>query len=206
MTGKEKRYEILDSLPTDGPMAIPITDDEKPFYSEGFVVRFFKDDGTNWVANFKPGWTGTDEIYEFSDKNTIIVFAGGLGYEMNPNEQKSIRNFGLTINEVFQTSNSSLVCADGISIHFFDSLTGEIWRSERISWDGFKDLEYQNEILTGKSFNPTDSLNEWSDFSLNLKTKELIGGSYVESLKMNPHIPKVQLLNKNQSKPWWKIW
>ena len=51
----EKQYEILEALPTYGPMYIPVTENDEAFYSEGFPVRFYKSDGTNWVANFKPG-------------------------------------------------------------------------------------------------------------------------------------------------------
>jgi len=42
----EKRYEILDSLPTYGPMYVPVSESGDPFYSEGVVVRFFRNDGT----------------------------------------------------------------------------------------------------------------------------------------------------------------
>ena len=52
----QRRYEILDGLPTYGPMYVPVSEDGEPFYSEGFVVRFYKSDGSEWVANFKPGW------------------------------------------------------------------------------------------------------------------------------------------------------
>jgi hypothetical protein len=63
---QDKRYEILDGLPSYGPIYISISQDGIPFYSEGFVVRFYKSDGTNWVANFKPGWTNSSGVYEFN--------------------------------------------------------------------------------------------------------------------------------------------
>src|SRR5690606_39492556 len=40
----QRRYEILDGLPTYGPMYVPVSEDGEPFYSEGFVVRFYKSD------------------------------------------------------------------------------------------------------------------------------------------------------------------
>lgn len=201
-----KRYEILDSLPTYGPMYIPVSDNDELFYSEGFPVRFYKSDGSNWVANFKPGWTGLNKVFDFIEHDKIIVIAGGLGYIMTPEKEKPLSTFGLTINEIFQTDNGSLVCADGISIFILDNLTGNLWKSVRISWDGFQNLELNDNIISGQSFDPTNSIKEWANFSLNIKTKELTGGSYREFTKSNPEVPKVILEDENIIKPWWKIW
>jgi len=187
-------------------MYIPVSDNDEPFYSEGFPVRFYKSDGTNWVANFRPGWTVLNQVFDFSEHDKVIVIAGGLGYIMTRDKEKPLSTFGLTINEIFQTDNGSLVCADGISILVLDSLTGELWRSERISWDGFQNLAFNDNIISGQSFDPTNSINEWADFSLNIKTKELSGGSYREFAKLNSDIPKVILQDENKIKRWWKIW
>lgn len=201
-----KRYEVLESLPHYGQMYIPVTDNGEPFYSEGFPVRFYKSDGTTWVGNFRPGWTGLNKVYDFSEHNKTIVIAGGLGYIMTPENEKPLSTFGLTINEIFQADTGSLVCADGISILVLDNLTGELWRSERISWDGFQNLVFKDNIISGQSFDPTNSIKEWADFSVNIKTKELVGGSYREFTKLNTDLPKVVLQDENIIKPWWKIW
>ncbi|WP_345122869.1 hypothetical protein [Hymenobacter antarcticus] len=182
-----------------------MSENDEPFYSEGFPVRFYKPDGTDWVANFRLGWTGLNKVFEFNGHDKIIVVAGGLGYIMTPEKEKPLSTFGLTINEIFQTDNGSLVCADGISILILDNLTGELWSSERISWDGFQNLELNDNIISGQAFDPTNSINEWSAFFLNIKTKELIGGSYREFTKFNPEIPKVILEDENKIRPWWKI-
>jgi len=100
---EHKRYEILDSLPVYGPMYIPVTDDDEPFFSEGLPIRFFKSDGTDWVANFKPGLTGLNKIYDFPLLDRVIVIAGGLGYIMTCENEKPLGTFGLTITEIFQT-------------------------------------------------------------------------------------------------------
>ncbi len=71
-----KRYEILNSLPPYGPMYIPITEDGDPYYSEGYVIRFYKSDGTDWVANFQPGWTVFDGVFDFPQLDLIVVIAG----------------------------------------------------------------------------------------------------------------------------------
>lgn len=59
-----KRHKILSSLPTYGPMYVPVTANGELFYSEGFPIRFYKPDHTEWVANFQPGWTELKQIIE----------------------------------------------------------------------------------------------------------------------------------------------
>jgi len=184
-------------------MYIPITEDNEPYFSEGFPIRFFKTDGTNWVANFKPGWTDLNQVFDFPEHDRIIVFAGGLGYIMSPNNEKPLETIGLTITKIFQTENGSLVCADGLSILLIDNLTGQIWQTERISWDGFKDLKLLGDKISGLTYDPTNSTNNWTAFTLNIITREIIGGSYRESVKRNPEMTEVQPRDKNQNKPWW---
>jgi hypothetical protein len=197
-----KQYEKLDGLPPYGPMYISVTDNDEPYFSEGYVVRFFKSDGSNWVANFRPGWTNYYNIFDYPELKTVIVFAGGHGYIMSPDNEKPKYIFGLTITDVLQTSNGSLVCSDGIGIHFFDNSNGQIWRSERISWDGIIDLEIKDDILFGKAYDPTNSNQEWSDFSLNLLTKKVEGGTWREFINNNQNF----LVDKKKEKTWWKIW
>ena len=207
---KIKQYEILKSLPAYGPMYISISDDEEQFFSEGFVVRFFKNDQTEWVANFKPGWTGLNKVFDLSEENRVVVFAGGLGYIINPNDEKPIGYFGLTINHVFQSENGNLICVDDIGIQIVENSNQDIWTSERISWDGFKELKHENGIISGKSYDPMNSKKEWSDFSLNIGTKEINGGSFRKMLKQNPHLEmknRVEIKLKNiDKKRWWKLW
>ena len=197
-----KQYEKLDGLPPYGPMYISVTDDDEPYFSEGYVVRFFKSDNSSWVANFRPGWTNYYNIFDYPELKTVVVFAGGQGYIMSPDKEKPKYIFGLTITDVLQTSNGSLVCSDGIGIIFLDKSNGQIWRSERISWDGIIDLEIKDDILFGKAYDPTNSNQEWSDFSLNLLTKEIKGGTWREFINTNQNLG----VDEKQKNTWWKIW
>tara|TARA_R110002020_G_scaffold73623_3_gene188901 strand:- start:1034 stop:1666 length:633 start_codon:yes stop_codon:yes gene_type:complete len=204
------RYEILNSLPAYGPMYVPITQNGEAFYQEGFVIRFYKNDGTDWVANFQPGWTKLEKVFDFPEKNIVVVLAGGLGYVMNPNSEKPLLTFGLVITDVFQAENGSLICIDQVRVQMLDNSNGEIWTSERISWDGFKGLTFENGILSGLSFDPTNSLKEWSEFSVNIKTKEITGGSFREMLERNPNLEMKNRLEIQEKpikkKPKWKFW
>lgn len=183
----EKQIEPLKGLPGYGPMYVSVSPDpDVPYVSEGYVLRMFNPDGTNWVANFRPGWTNCSVAFDFPDEKLIVVVAGGQGYLMSPGVEKPISTFGGCITDVLQTAEGSLIFADGLQIFFFDRSTGQLWVSERISWDGMKDLAITGETLYGKAYDPTSAIREWCDFSMNLKTKEIVGGSFLEFLRENP--------------------
>ena len=190
-------------------MYIPISESGEQFASEGFVVRFFKDDGTEWVANFATGW-GIDKVFEYPEENIIVVFASGIGYVMNPNKEKPLKIIGSMNKKVFQNNSEELICIDDIGIQIFNPKTAEIWTSERISWDGFKELIFENGIIKGQSYDPTNSIQEWSEFSFNVKSKEIKGGSFREMLNRNPHLEmknRIEVQTKTSDKqPWWKVW
>ena len=186
----EKRYEILDSLPTYGPMYVPVTENGEPFYSEGFPVRFNKTDGTDWVANFQPGWTELKRIIEFEATQNLLVLACGTCYLMNPNDTKPIKVFGVGYCDIFNASNDRLVLQDQTDLTIIEP-DGSHWDSERISWDGLKELKVDNNIVSGLSYDPMYDTGEWVAFSYDLDTKTLTGGSYHRY---------------DNKKPWWKIW
>lgn len=187
----EKRYEILNSLPTYGPMYVPVKDNGEAFYSEGFPVRFYKTDGTEWVANFKPGWTDLKVIYELKNTSKLLVIACGTCYLMNPEETKPISVFGVGYSTVLKCQNGRLILQDQTDLTIIET-DGNHWDTERISWDGLKDLKIENNIITGLSFDPVNDADEWVGFSYDIDTKILTGGSY----------NRYEIIKK----PWWKIW
>lgn len=63
----------------------------------------------------------------------------------------------------------------------------------RISWGGIKNLELVDNKLRGKTYDTID--RKWTDFELDLETKEIKGGSFREFL-----------LRNGQIRSWWKIW
>lgn len=185
-----RRYEILASLPTYGPMYVPVTDKGEPFYSEGFPVRFYRTDGTEWVANFQPGWTDLKQIIEFDNTKNLLVIACGTCYIMNPNDTKPIQVFGVGYSDIFSASNDRLVLQDQTDLTIIEP-DGSHWHTERISWDGLAEIKIENNSVTGLAFNPMNDADEWVAFKYDLDTRALTGGSYY-SFEIK--------------KPWWKVW
>jgi hypothetical protein len=185
------RYEILESLPTYGPMYIPVTGDDEPYYSQGFAVRFYRDDKSDWAANFKPGWTGLNGIYELDNPQKLLVIAGGTCYVMNPNDTKPFSVFGVGYENVIKTNDGRLVLHDLTDITVIES-NGDHWDSDRISWDGLKDLRLEGNLVTGLSYDPMNDADEWIEFNYNIDTKEMTGGI-------------IKRYDK-KGKTWWQIW
>jgi hypothetical protein len=186
----EKRYELLNSLPTYGPMYVPVTDNGKPFYSEGVAVRLYKKDGTEWVANFQPGWTDLKEIIEFENSINLLVIACGTCYLMNTDDTKPIEVFGVGYSKIFKASKDRLVLQDQTDLTIIEG-DGKHWHTERISWDGLKEIKVENNIVTGLYYDTMYDADEWVKFTYDIETRTLTGGSYHRY---------------DNKKPWWKIW
>lgn len=189
MTTK-KRYEILNALPTYGPMYVSVTDNGEPFYSEGLPVRFYKTDGTEWIANFQLGWTDLKEIIELEKTQNLLIVACGTCYLMNPNNTNPIEVFGVGYSDIFKASNNRLVLLDQTDLSIIEP-DGTHWNTERISWDGLTEIKVKNNLVTGLAFKPMHDADEWVEFEYDLDTKTLTGGSYYSS---------------ENKKPWWKAW
>ena len=190
LTDSGRKYKILSSLPAYGPMYIPVSESGEPFYSEGFPVRFYKSDGTNWVANFKTGCTELAEIYELKDTSNLLVVAYGQSYIMNPEETKPISAFGGGYVKAFTVQDRRILLQDDTGLTIIEA-DGKYWHSDRISWDGLEISRVDGNLVTGVAFDPMYDADEWVEFTYNLDSKVLIGGSYGREVKKNP---------------WWKIW
>jgi hypothetical protein len=180
-----KRYEVLDALPVYGPMYIPVPKDGEPFYSQGFVVRFYKSDGSEWIANFAGGLDGVSDVYQLQEENKFAVFANGKCYIMSSEHTKPLDCFGIQFDTVFISNHHQLLAVDLTSLTVIEP-NGEHWDSDRISWDGFKDLTLCEDILSGFSYDPMNAKKPWVPFTFNLKTRLVTGGSYSSVTAMRP--------------------
>lgn len=158
-------------------MYIPVNERGEAFYSEGFPVRFFRPDGTTWVANFEIGWTDLKGIYQLLGSSNLLVIAGGICYLMNPEDTKPISVFGVGYSSILIADDGRLILQDDISLTIIET-SGDYWITERISWDGIKSLKLERDLVWGFSYDPMNSLDEWVVFTIDIKTRVLTGGSY----------------------------
>lgn len=183
-------FEILDSLPAYGPMYISITHDDDGFYSEGFVIRFFKSDDTDWIANFQPGRTNFRTVIELANSKLLII-ASGSCYIMHPDQQIPFSVFGIGYEEVMKTKNGTYVLQDQTDLTILDEF-GNYSHSKRISYDGIKELRLdENGLIHGISYYPTPDADKWIPFTYDIEKRKLIGGSFG---------------GNEPTKKWWKFW
>lgn len=184
-------------------MYTPISEDGISDYSEGFVVKFFASDNTDWVANFKLGWTNFNHVHSLNDSELIVIIAGGACYIMHPNEQKPKSAFGVGFKSILEKEDGGIVLEDLTNLTIIDP-NGEHWHTEQISFDGLAELKIENNVVSGLSYEPTADDDLWIDFSLDLKSRKISGGSY--NLIFGNKGKTSEGHETIDSKPWWKIW
>ena len=179
------QFEVLDGLPATGPMYVPVSSSTDPFYSEGYVVRFFSKNGAEWVGNFRPGLGEFSGTFGFPEHDKVLVVAGGQAYLMSPSKYEPLLKFGGQIEEALMNEDGDLIFRDLIRIIVIRRRTGELWMSERISWDGLRNLKVAGDNLSGEAWGPTITSRiqqEWVSFDLDLRRKKLTGGSVGKTL------------------------
>lgn len=208
------QFEVLPGLPGYGPMYISVTENDTPYFSEGYVLRIFKTDGSSWVANFKPGRYSFSRAFDYPDKQRIVVIAGGQGYIITPNNERSKATFGGHITEVLQTEFGVLVCAARTHLIIVDVSKNVVWETERLSLDGIKDLTISGRFVSGLSLDIRQEDDVWLPFTVDLVNEEVDGGAYREMLDEDTtedsEIDIIQMLipkdTPTPKKLWWKFW
>lgn len=175
---KTEVFEVLPGLPGVGPLPEQFTITGQGTHHEGFVVRFHAHLSESWVGNFQGGLSGYSSAIAHPDGRTVIVVSGGQAYQVDPASRSLLRHFGGMITDVIACpAEDLLVFSDGIRMWAEDA-TGQRWQTERISWDGIRDLAVESDSIVGESYDPTNRDRPWSRFSVCLKTGTVKGGSY----------------------------
>lgn len=173
-----EKFKILTGLPGYGELPEQFSTDGMGTYREGFVVEFLPSKNhASWVGNFQRGANSFDKVLEHPDGSFIIVVAGGECYIVDVENRKLKDNFGVMFETVICVPEKNIIifgtCVDFEAI----GVSGRIWRSRRISWDGIRNLKFECDTLTGEAWSFEDI---WIPFSLDINTGEHTGGAQVE--------------------------
>lgn len=173
---KSELFEILPGLPSVGPVPEQFTASGSGTHSEGLVICFHPRQSQSWVGNFVSGFNGMTNAYLHPDQRTVIVVSGGQAYQVDPESRTLHRHFGGGItNVVVDPKRGLLIFADDIHLWALDP-RGQRWETERLSWDGTRDLRIQGEFVVGEAYDPMT--DRWRGFSVCLETGTIKGGSY----------------------------
>src|SRR5262249_15698895 len=152
----------------------PILIGNKAFSSEGLKVQFFPDGDTSWVANLNTDRTSLTAFHYLQQPN-VLVIAGGLAYIIDTSAKTIIATIGYGhYTELLADSDGTIIMANPTNITTITP-DASVWDSNRISFDGIKDLSLLGDIVSGVCFDPTDKTTPWKPFTLNIKTQEISG-------------------------------
>jgi hypothetical protein len=184
------RFEILPGLPSSGPPAVYFT--ERGKFSEGLVIRFYPRDSESWVGNFLGAkLTKYSAALEHPNGSDVIVVAQGEASIVDP-DARSIRQYiaGNVENIIRVPSLGSILIQNMIDFIALKS-DNTSWRSERISWDGFRNIEVSGTDLLGDAYTPIE--DAWVPFKLDLLT-----GHYPDAVYQREIARAVQLVRRSE--------
>jgi hypothetical protein len=169
-------WEVLPGLPATGPLAEPFSATGLGTHSEGLVVRFVPELESPWTGNFQPGLGGASGVFNHPNGRDIIVVSMGQAYIVDPQSRKLVAAFGGSLSFVLSVPElSMLVFADGVAFETIGP-SGPMWRSVRVSWDGFRAFERRELSLHGEAYSPLD--DQWHPFVLDLRSGSVEGAVY----------------------------
>ena len=138
-------------------------------------MEFNPPDAAAWVGNFQPGSTSLYRIIEEPGNETVLVIAGGQGYAVNERSGALLAKYDSDIEFVERCAPTTVA---GDNLGFTSYLDGRLlWRTRRISWDGFRNLRVEGGSIFGEAWCFDDT---WHSFSVDLLTGQASGGSYIE--------------------------
>src|SRR5258708_6630635 len=121
-TSRIVRWEILRGLPGEGPTPQHFHVGHPTPWTEGYVVRFWNDDGTQWVGNFKRGTSGHTAIVHWPEANAVAVDAAGFLYLINAGDLDDYSTTGsgcYAARTAFNEDRTRLFIACGYSIQSY---------------------------------------------------------------------------------------
>jgi hypothetical protein len=161
-------YKILPGFPPYGN-DLEIVSINQPPYSEGFIVQFFKDDGSTWIANFGTGFSSSSGVYEYPGNN-LMVFAGGRGYAMDPNKKEPLNTFGYEL-KVIEVEKLRLACFEFDRVVVIEPDFTR-WEITGLPFDDFKQLSVENGCVNGIGYNYIEQKDQ--PFTLDVNAREVL--------------------------------
>lgn len=147
--GSIVRWEILKGLPAQGPVPKYFHMGHPTPWAEGFVVRFWNDDGTGWVGNFQAQW-GEGSVYELPGATSLVVIAYGACYllpKADP-ERYVCQGSGVTTALVCEQERILILAHQGGHLVAYDPTGTKAWVREGLAVDGIRFKSCINGIIT----------------------------------------------------------
>lgn len=169
-------FRRLSGLPPYGPRATTVPPGWGHGAREGAVVEFRGSDGSVWVGNFEPGFTGLDDVVAHPNGVDVLVVAGGRLFQVKPDSHDTVC-VASAVTEMWPLADPPRLLFNNQGLAFFCiGWNGLVWATPRISWDGFRNLRLDGEVLEGEAWSPDG--DRWSPFSVSVADGAVVGGTY----------------------------
>jgi hypothetical protein len=132
-TSQVVRWEILNGLPGEGPIPEHFHLGHPTPWREGFVVRFWNADGSEWVGNFQDGDFGHREILAWPEANAVIVIAADDFYLVDCRDPGNYVTLGpqcLVSGAILNEDRTTLFVAEEYEVVAFGRDRRPIWQSK----------------------------------------------------------------------------
>ena len=182
-------FEVLSGLPPYGPMAKPFPTSGYGAFRQGFVVQFESKKLGTWVGNFQSGLTTFSGAYKHPDGKHVVVVAGGAIYTVDPDTQIAEESGGMVSSVTQVSGKNALLFNDSIFLSFISPYGN--WQTQRLSWDGIRNLSISGDFALGEGWHYDDT---WHEFSVSLADGSHTGGAYNEA-----EVVPIK-------RPWWQFW
>ncbi len=167
-------WGILAGLPATGPLPEQFSATGQGTHREGTVVQFTGVD--TWIGNFQPGHDGLNVVVAHPNGVDVLVIAVGQGYQLNPSIRQVVSTYAMDIMWIERVAEyEMLVLSNDL---WFEALgrDGVIWRTQRLSWDGMRNVRCDGDTITGDGW---DVMAEtWHPFKVDLIEGTAEGGAY----------------------------
>jgi hypothetical protein len=132
----------------------------------------------SWIGNFEIGDMNVSTISLMPDGKHLFVSAEGAGYIIDLKSRTLVETIGTDVAGVLVDYKRTVFIVDhnGMRLEAFDK-TGRLWKTDTISFRGFRDTAFTDTTFTGEVLHP--SRLGWTAFSVNLATGEVRFGDAV---------------------------
>jgi hypothetical protein len=127
----------------------------------------------NFVGNATDHYTA---VLNHPNKTDVIVVAYGEACIIDPDSQAIRDRIAGDVQNVFSVPTHGLVVFQGLIDFRAVKSDNSEWRSHRISWDGFRNVELRGTELVGEAYTPIE--DAWVPFSLDVLTGHCADGVY----------------------------
>lgn len=146
---------------------------------DGVVVKVIPADTEPWIGTFAFGILspkGITGLFTYPDQESLCVVSLGKGYIVNTEEPKTFQLIKMepVLLVIPILSRNIIVFGDYNYLVAYNN-SGQVWQTQRLSWDGIKIGKVTEENITGQVWDLASE--SYISFIVDLKTGHHVGGS-----------------------------